>query len=217
MLELLIAVSIFAMVLTAINGVFYGAMRLQSKSSRAVEESLPAQQTVALLKRDLQGIVPPGGVLSGSFQSGVSSATTIASTVPPGSTTFYTCTGVIDETSPFADVQRVVYYLKNPDFRADVGKDLVRVASRNLLATAQEPVVEQWLMGGVQQFQLTFFDGTTWRDSWDSTVADQTTGQTNNLPRAVKVQIDLAAGFGEARKAPIQLVVPITVQVRTNQ
>ena len=47
LLELLIAVSIFAMVLTAINGVFYGAMRLQSKSSRAVEESLPAQQTVA--------------------------------------------------------------------------------------------------------------------------------------------------------------------------
>src|SRR6266566_6354471 len=102
LLELLIAVSIFAMVLTAINGVFYGAMRLQSKSSRAVEESLPAQQTVALLKRDLQGIVAPGGVLGGSFQSGVSTASTIASTVPPGSTTFYTCTGVIDETSPWA-------------------------------------------------------------------------------------------------------------------
>src|SRR5262249_6789820 len=53
LLELLIAVSIFAMVLTAINGVFYGAMRLQKSASRTVEASLPLQQTVASLKRDL--------------------------------------------------------------------------------------------------------------------------------------------------------------------
>src|SRR5690349_6919461 len=105
LLELIIAVSIFAMVLAAINGVFYGAMRLQRKSSQAVEESLPLQQTIVLLKRDLQGIVPPGGVLSGAFQSGASSGSTLGSTVPPGSTTFSTCTGVIDETSPWADVQ----------------------------------------------------------------------------------------------------------------
>src|SRR5437660_12636114 len=70
LLELLIAISIFAMVLTAINGVFYAAMRLQSKTSRSVEEGVPLQQAVGVLKRDLQGIVLPGGVLGGSLQSG---------------------------------------------------------------------------------------------------------------------------------------------------
>jgi len=217
LLELLIAVSIFAMVLTAINGVFYGAMRLQRKSSQAVEASLPLQQTLALLKRDLQGIVPPGGVLSGVFQSGASSGSTLGSMVPPGATTFSTCTGVIDETSPWADVQKVVYYLKNPDYRTDIGKDLVRGVSRNLLATAQEPLAEQWLMGGIERLQFAFFDGTNWRDSWDSTTPDPTTSQTNTLPTAIKVQIDLAVGYGEARKAPVQLMVPVIVQVRTNQ
>src|SRR5437773_2006618 len=69
LLELLIAVAIFAMVLLAINGVFYGAMRLRTKTSRMVEASLPIQQTVAILKRDLQGIVVPGGMLSGSLKS----------------------------------------------------------------------------------------------------------------------------------------------------
>src|SRR5437667_12453541 len=41
LLELLIAISIFAMVLTAINGVFYTAMRLQHKASHTVEAPLP--------------------------------------------------------------------------------------------------------------------------------------------------------------------------------
>src|SRR5437763_10545402 len=61
LLELLIAVAIFAVVLAAINGVFYGAMRLQRSSSRSVEESLPIQQALAIIKRDLQGLVAPGG------------------------------------------------------------------------------------------------------------------------------------------------------------
>ena len=215
LIELLIAVAIFAMVLTAINGVFYAAMRLQSKTSRSVEDALPLQQAVVVLKRDLQGIVIPGGSLGGALQSGTSTATP-STAIPPGSTAFYTCTGVIDTTSPWADVQKVVYYLKASEYRNAAGKDLVRAVNRNLLSTAQEQLVEQWLMSGVERLQLAFFDGAAWQDSWDSTTPDPTTGQTNNLPRAVKVQIDLAAGYGQPRQAPIQMVVPIVVQVRTN-
>src|SRR4051812_18239005 len=68
LLELLIAVSIFAIVLAAINGVFYGAMRLQRTATRSVEAAFPLQQTLAILKRDLQGIVAPGGMLAGALQ-----------------------------------------------------------------------------------------------------------------------------------------------------
>src|SRR6266446_2649454 len=90
LLELLIAVAIFSIVLTAINGVFYGAMRLQSKSARTVEESLPIQQTVAILKRDFQGIVAPGGVLGGYLQSPTTTTPTGGSPLPPTATTLYT-------------------------------------------------------------------------------------------------------------------------------
>lgn len=227
LLEILIAVSIFAILLAAINGVFYSAMRLQRSATRTVEEALPIQQTLAILKRDLQGIVAPGGPLTGPLQPSTAATGTAANMVPQGasgggmgqqgSTVFYTCTGAIDDSTVFGDVQKVAYYLKNPDYKNTPGKDLVRLVSRNLLASVQEQAVEQWLMGGVDHFQLAFFDGANWADTWDSTTPDKTTGATNNLPRAIKVQIDLAVNYGEPRPAPVQLLVPIVVQVQTNQ
>src|SRR5258708_29807092 len=202
-------------------------MRLQRSATRNVEESLPIQQALTLIKRDLQGIVAPGGTLAGPLQPSTAATGNAANMVPQGSaasgmgqqgsTVFYTCTGAIDDTTPFGDVQRVAYYLKNPDYRNMPGKDLVRLVSRNLLATMQEQATEQWLMGGVERLQFAFFDGANWQDTWDSTTPDPTTSQTNNLPKAIKVQIDLAAGYGEARKAPVQLLVPVIVQARTNQ
>jgi len=37
LIEIMLAVAIFAVVLAAINGVFYGAMRLRAKTAAAVE------------------------------------------------------------------------------------------------------------------------------------------------------------------------------------
>lgn len=230
LLELLIAVAIFAVLLSAINGVLYAAMRLQRKSSQSIEEALPVQQTVAKIRRDLQGIVAPGGVLCGALQpaSAVNSAGGNTTTVVPqaatagvgmgqqGGTVFYTSSGAVDDAWPWGNVQQVVYYLRDPIYRNAPGRDLVRVVNRNLLATTQVQPVEQWLMGGVERFQFSFFDGSTWQDTWDSTTPNVTTGATNNLPQAIKVQIDLAPNYGELRQAPIQLLVPIVVQARTN-
>ncbi|MBI3416011.1 MAG: prepilin-type N-terminal cleavage/methylation domain-containing protein [Verrucomicrobia bacterium] len=213
LIEVLIAVSIFAMVLLAINSVFYGAMRLQRKTSQAVDESLPAQQAVALIKRDLQGIVAPGRVLAGPLQSG-------AATIPgqSGGTAFYTDTGALEEMLPWGDIQQVVYFLRDPVSRTTpTGKDLMRVVSRNLLATIQEQPVEQFLMSDVAALGFSYYDGTSWRDAWDTTTPDMSTGLTNTLPKAIRVEIDLAAPRGELHgKTPIQLVVPVVVQVRTN-
>lgn len=217
LLELLIAIAIFAVVLAAINGVFYGALRLRNKSTHSLEEAVPLQQTLSILKRDLQGLVAPGGVLAGRLQSGTAAGN--GGVIPQGATTLYTCTGVLDETLPWGDIQKVIYYLKPSDTDAHAaGKDLVRGVSRNLLPTAQEILVEQWLMSGVERLQFAYYDGAAWRDTWDSTTADATTGQTNNLPRAIKVQIELAVNQGEPRtKAPAQLVVPVIIQARTNR
>ena len=90
------------------------------------------------------------------------------------------------------------------------GQDLVRLVTRNLLPVAQEEVEEQWLMSGVQQLQFYFYDGTGWRNTWDSTA------ETSVLPKAIKVEIDLAKG-DTGTKPPLEVVVPVTVYVRTNQ
>jgi hypothetical protein len=100
----------------------------------------------------------------------------------------------------------------------------MRAVTRNLLATVQDQPTEQFLMADVERVGFSYYDGTSWRDSWDSTTPDTTTGLTNNLPRAIKVQIDLAETDEELHtrttrqnKAPVQIVVPIDVQAPTNQ
>ena len=207
LIEVLLAVAIFAMVLAAINGVFYGAMRLRSKTARLFEESLPMQQTLAIIKRDLQGLVAPGGALSGVLQTGTSTT----GMEQQSALEIYTATGVADEVAPWANVQKVSYNLRAAVDRTAAGKDLVRMVTRNLLATTQEEAEEQWLMGDVERVEFLFYDGAEWRNSWDSTT------ETTVLPRAIKVQIAFAVNRDEPRtRTPVQLVVPIVVQGRTN-
>jgi type II secretion system protein J len=232
LLELLIAVSIFAIVLAAINSVFYAAMRLERTASRSVEEAQPLEQTVSLIKRDLQAIVAPGGVLAGPLQPAAAAASSggnNANMIPAGavatgggmgqqgSTVIYTASGALEEVMPWGDIQQVTYYLKAPIDRSALGSDLVRSINRNLLGTLQAQPLEQTLMGGVQRFQFSFFDGLNWLETWDTTTPNATTGATNTLPRAIKVQIDLAVNRGELARAPVQILVPVVVQGRTNQ
>ena len=48
LLELLIAVSVFAIVLAAINGVFYSAIRLRNRAVELVDRTLPVEQALTI-------------------------------------------------------------------------------------------------------------------------------------------------------------------------
>ena len=217
LLEVLIAVMVFAIVLAAASSVFYGALHLRNGIMESLEQALPAQHALSVIQRDLANLAVPGGTLSSVFQT--ASITNVVG--GQSSPDFYTTTGFIDQTSPWAEIQRVSYVLMDPTDRDVVGKDLVRTVARNLLPpTADEQPAQQWLMGGVQGVTFYYYDGTQWRDSWNSTTADPTTGLTNNLPQAIKVQVQLASqqtGRALSAPAPIELVVPIVVQARTNR
>jgi type II secretion system protein J len=208
LIEVLIAVAIFAIVLAAINTVFYSGLRLRNRSAESFEEALPVQRTVAVIKRDLANLVLPGGTLSGALQN-----TTITNTVAgQASPDFYTSAGLLDNLVPWGDIEKVSYVLADSTNRAP-GRDLYRAVTRNLLSPNQDPPTQQRLMGGVQGIVFYFHDGNQWLESWDSTAQ-------TNLPLAVKVQIQLASpgtGLASAASAPIELVVPLDVQVATNQ
>jgi len=215
LLEVLIAVVAFAIVLAAINGVYYGAIRLRNKTTSGLEQALPLEHATEIIKRDLANLVLPGGTLSGTLQSG-STSNRVAGQRSPS---FYTSRGVIDDSSPWAAVKRVSYLLLDGTNRAN-GKDLVRSVSRNLLPVLQDQAEQQWLMTGLQDIAFLFYDGSQWRDAWDSTTADPRSGLSNSVPKAIKVQIQLLSegtGRGRQREVPIELVVPIAVQARTNQ
>lgn len=213
LIEVLLAVAVFAIVLGAINTVFFAALRLRNKVSDAYEAALPVQQAIGIIKRDLAGIMVPAGQFSGALQTTPTTVdNTSGATVVAGlrvSPDIYTCTGLVDDTSPFAEVQKVAYYLADPTNNT-AGKDLIRSITRNLLPARSEQPVEQWLMSGVESMAFLYFDGTTWADTWDSVA-------TTNLPMAIKVQISRATEQKNiSTLAPIEFIVPIMVQVRTN-
>jgi prepilin-type N-terminal cleavage/methylation domain-containing protein len=228
LLEVLIAVAAFAIVLAAINSVFYGALRLRNKTAEACEDALALQHTVALLRNDIANLLPPGGTLSGNLQTtpsatsvgtgsglnaSAASVALLAAASRPGQSSpeFYTTTGSIDETSPWAQVQKVSYYL-TPSTNGSAGRDLVRSVTRNLLPSFQEQPAQIPLLTGVESIYFQYHDGTQWKDTWDSM-----TETASRLPAAVRVQIHLVAPIrGKLLPPPIELVVPVMVYGGTN-
>ena len=220
LIEVLLAVAIFSIVLLAIHTVFYGAVRLRNKTTSAVEAALPLQQTLAIMKRDLANVVMPGGKLFGELQT-TSTATNdqgllqntpmFISTRVQVSPYFYTATGLLEDDLPWGEVQKVCYFLAQPTNNT-LGRDLIRTVTRNLLPALQDEPEDQWLMSGVEDVLISYYDGTQWIETWDSTT------ETNKLPQAVKVELQLAENeSGRVTQQPIQLLVPLAPQVGTNQ
>jgi type II secretion system protein J len=213
LMELMLAMGVCAIVLAAINGVFFGALRLREATIRAVDESEPAQLALTTMRSDLQSAMSPttNGVMTGDFRVGDITSAGMNQNV---SIELYTTTGALHENEPWGDVQCVTYELRPSTGGAgNQGQDLVRSVTRNLLATITPVPEDQWMLGHVQNLTFDCYDGTQWRNSWDTTVSD------TNLPIAVRVTIQLAGeGTGDPRaREPIVLTVPIDSQSRTNQ
>lgn len=230
LLEILIAVVAFAIVLAAINGVFYSGLKLRNRSAASLEKSLPLAQALNIMKRDLANLALPGtnsSPLAGQLQSsptgtgsqqqlqfgsiqGSGSAGALAGQVSPD---FYTMSGVMDDQAPWPSVQKVAYLLVDSTNRNAVGKDLIRAVTRNLLPVSgvtEEPV-EQLLLPDVSEVAFTYHDGTQWQETWDSASSNSVA-----LPLAIKVQIQLASAERTGLQPPVELVVPIYVVAPTN-
>jgi type II secretion system protein J len=204
----LLALGVCALVLVVISSVFAGALRLQEHAAANLDESLPIERAMNLMRRDLKNAVPPGGMLAGPMQSG-----SLAGGVDANDgIQIYTTTGLITPTAPWSEIQLVTYGLQDPpDSSANSGKDLVRTVTRNLLTTSTADEEDQFLASGVQSLSFSYFDGQNWLDTWDDTTE-------TNLPVAVRVNVQMAAkNSTQTAPAPIQLLVPLMAQVYTNE
>ena len=214
LIEVLVSIAIFAVVVAAINGIFYGALHLQMNTTTTIEESLPADRVITIMKRDIANIVQPGmiaGSVSSSSASGGSaggaSANSVAGLTGPISLELYTSTGTITDDEPWGDVQKVDYSLQpSLDNARGAGKDLVRSISRNLLTTATETPEEQRLLEDVEKLQISFFDGTNWVETWGSNSSTNA-----SIPAAIRVQVAMAVDKFNRVKPPIEFLVPVMV------
>lgn len=209
LIEVLLAVAIFGVVLLAIHSIFHGALRLRNRTTQAIEEALPIERALATLRRDLANIVPPDGPLGGTLTT--TTPTTDGLLTQP-LLQFHTATGILTDTAPWSEIQRVAYSLGAPTNNA-TGRDLRRIVTRNLLPLTQDLPEDQPLLQGVESILFSFHDGTAWKDSWDST------NEVVLLPRAIRVSltlVDTNLNRTTSRPPPIELVVGLLVEPATN-
>jgi type II secretion system protein J len=217
LIEMILAVGVAAIVLIAVNAVFFSALRVREAATNAVDEATPVEQAFATIRRDLQCAVTPNpnAVMSlcGDFKAGNVTTLGLADNV---NAEMFTATGALssDADAPWGDIQRVTYGLKKSATSSAVGKDLIRTVTRNLLSGTTPDAEEQWMLGGVESVQFLCFDGAQWFEEWDTT---STSSVNTNLPTAVRVRIQMSArNGGGALLQPIEMLVPIDSQSRTN-
>ena len=210
---MILAIGVAAIVLVVVNAVLFTALHLREVTTAAVDAATPVDQTFTFLHRDLACVVTPTNgtskVLSGSFRLG--NGLNSAGIGVPVAAELFTATGALEQNSPWADIQRVTYELKN-SVAAPGQRDLYRSVTRNLLSLSTPDVTDQLLLSGVASVKFSGFDGARWNETWDTSDA---TSMNTNLPLAVRVEIQMA---GDSKMMPpIQMVVPIDSVARTNR
>lgn len=204
LIEVILAIGIMAIVLVTVNTAFFSALRLREKTQDLVDSATPVDQTMATIERDLEGVITPTNgttkVLSGGFRAGNGTA----------AVEMFTTTGTLGDKEPWGDIQQVTYELRTPaGGDTGQGKDLYRSVLRNILTATTPQEDDQWMMSGVQNITFSGYDGSQWSSTWDTTGL---TSANTNLPVAVRVDIQPAGN----QLAPIEIIVPIDVQARTN-
>jgi type II secretory pathway component PulJ len=211
LIEAVLAIGISAVVVAAIGGIFYSALRLRDRSVAMLDEGSQLQPVLTILKRDLSGAMPPEGFLASGFLCGDLDGILMRGV----GVQFITTSGTGTSSGGGADLQQVTYVLRDSTGGRRGAKDLIRAVTSNLLGTTLEPPEEELLLSGVELFQVDCFDGNQWRPDWDTSLTD------TNLPMAVRVQIQVASANQNERSsarsaAPLELIVPLTIQSRTN-
>ena len=216
LIELLLAMSVGAIVLLVINATFFAALKLHNSTHEKIDDDLVVQRTLGIVRKDLAGLMIPANPLattntfSGQLTSDVTSTNDLDSTSERITPDLYTSSGTINGWTPFAEVQMVSYYL-SPSPDGSRGKNLVRLATRNLLPASDPTADEQTLLTGVVAAAISYYDGANWLDTWDSTT-------TSSLPTAIKFSLVMAPRDNNPSRpdpAPIELVVPVLVKTTT--
>jgi len=208
LMELLLGIVMGAVILIVIQTTFFGALRLHNTAHRRIDADLVVQRALGIIRRDLAGLMLPGGTMVGQLQTTSFSS---SMTQPAGervSPDFFTNSGRIDGWTPFSELQQVAYYLA-PSPGSLNAKDLVRVVTRNLIPVQEAVPDEQVLLHGVAAVNVMFYDGIGWTDTWDSEAS-------STLPRAIKFSLTMASENAQVSLDPTELVVPVLVTTTTS-
>jgi len=211
LIEVLLALVVLSILMVVVHSVFYGAIQLRNTVDQTIQNAMPLQHALRMIKRDVANLTIPGGTLTGTLQTPLVANSTMSSQHDGEQCgpTFYTASGTIDDLSPWSEMRKVTYYLQSPTNQSE-GLDLVRSVTRNLLPVTTEEYVDQRLLSGVERLDFQFYDGNQWVDEWDSTTASST--GLSSVPGGIRVQLWMAqTNRGAISEPAIEMVIPIAV------
>ena len=207
LIEMIMALSASAVILTAIYGVFSKAIHLRDSATERTRAARVQARAATLIRNDLRNARISGGELASSLEASREAPKSSF----PGYLRFITTTARDEESQLVGDLHEVEYFVvpdaDAPDRRAGV---LVRAFDRNLLANVREEAPQEPLITGVASMEVAFYDGQSWQDTWEITPDDEE----KTLPEAVRVTIRETAESAAVPKPPlIDVVVPWTTQL----
>ena len=203
LIELLMALTVCAILLAAIYGVFSRAIHLRDNATHRTREVRVRARATAMIRNDLRNALVSGGTLAATLQGSAESH----GTGFPGYLTFTATTAKDAEDELGGDVQEIEYYIARDTEAADQKAGvLVRTINRDILNTTKQTPPEERVLAGVESMDVSFYSGSAWKTSWEVTTDSKT------LPEAVRVSIQPVADADGIKPAPIEVLVPWTTQ-----
>jgi len=226
LVEILFAAMASALILVAVYGIFQRAVKTRDHAMARMRLALQRERAANIIRNDLRSTYLSGGVLAETLEGGAQSQKSRF----PGYLRFTTTTGRDHLDEAYGDVQQVEYYIaetgtstsataaaaaaaSNPGNASDANSTgtLTRALTRDLLAPMQQAALEEQILTGVQTFEIAFFDGNDWQETWQVTDTEPT------LPQAVRVRIQQAAPSDQiSTPTPLEILVPLTTEPLTS-
>jgi len=180
LLELLVATGMTAVLAGSLYATLHTAFKARRSAFAAVEQVRRTELALELIRADIESAVVPKDILAGAFVG----EDMADGTGRPSDVLALHCAadGALNKEG-IGDI-RMVEFACEADEEGE-GLLLLRRVSVHLLATRVEEPDEEVLCRGVRSFDLRYFDGLDWLESWDSAMQD------NALPLAIEVTLEL--------------------------
>ncbi len=187
LLEMLLAMALTSVLAGSLYASMNTAFRGREAAQRALGPAARVSAALAIIQDDLTAAVVPAGLLAGEF---LGESSEREGGEPADVLYFHARAADQSGLVPASPVVRVEYLVAEDEETSEVV--LERRTTANLLAPEEPEATAVAVCRGVRAFDVAYFSGTGWSESWDSTAME------NALPLAVHVVVELEpSGEGE--------------------
>ncbi len=198
LLEVILAMAMAATLVLTLHAGMNIALRARRQTAELTTAVRTATIAMEMLSHDLESVALPGDHLAGPFL-------VIADPGAAASLDFFAVSTEPSAQPGEAPVEGIhhVMLAVRPD---PVPPALVRRTVENLLAPIEKAPREEILCRGVRSLTFSCYDGSDWKDSWDSSVEE------SSVPLAVRITLELDDPSSASGILAMTRIIPISVK-----